>query len=69
MSSPNPLQHPDVACNGKVRFDSFTVATAVNTRHGIKPNKRRTVYKCSHCLGWHLGTPQRKTQTHAKGNR
>jgi hypothetical protein len=56
MTSPNTAIHPDAACTGKVRFDSFSQADKTNKRssHGRASIKRR-VYSRSVCQGWHLG--------------
>lgn len=49
---------PDLpfACTGKIAFESPRLAHSVNgRRNGIKD---RSVYRCSQCGLWHLGTPR-----------
>lgn len=47
---------PEAGCQGKRRFESFTLADEVNkARKYGRSNARRGVYRCPACQGWHIG--------------
>ena len=70
MTSPRIQFFPEAGCTGKARFDSFKLASDVNrARSRGRSSNRRGVYRCSVCLGWHIGRgnqPTRKKQTEFK---
>ena len=55
-------------CVGKIRFDSWSLATQVRQERGKRSDQRsrRQVYRCAHCGGFHLGYSSRKPRP-AKG--
>lgn len=56
MTAPRVQFFPEAGCMGKARFDSFKLASDVNrARSRGRSNTRRGVYRCSVCLGWHIG--------------
>ncbi len=62
MSLSDPLtgaMHAATACEGKQRFATISLAQQVCQRHR-RSSQPRTVYRCLHCDGYHLGTPNRK---------
>ncbi len=54
--------HAATSCDGKQRFASITLAQQV-LRRNARTRQRRVVYRCLHCDGYHLGTPNRKRPT------
>lgn len=44
-------------CEGKVAFDTFSLANAVAKRKGAKADRigPRHAYLCPHCSKWHIG--------------
>lgn len=54
---PDPSLAP-AQCEGKVAFDTWSLAHAVAGRRG-KKGRKSTAYKCPHCRKFHLGTPKR----------
>ena len=46
-------------CTGKERFATYELAAMVLGRRTRRDN-RRSAYRCRHCKGFHLGTPNRK---------
>lgn len=49
-------------CNGKQRFESFELASAVASRHGRRPERSLHPYRCQNCRGFHLGGAKRVTK-------
>lgn len=65
MSLSDPIsreEHAAMSCAGKQRFDTIALAQQVCQRPR-RAGKRRTFYRCQHCSGYHLGTPNRKRLT------
>lgn len=44
-------------CMGKKAYLSEHVAERGRTYHYGPKNKNRDIYKCPHCMAWHIGTP------------
>lgn len=52
---------PAASCAGKVRFDTFALASRVNRqRNKGRSDRGRSVYACPHCRGFHIGRGSRK---------
>lgn len=54
-----PQADPTVYCEGKVSFDSFSLADAVvqrRKRAKSEQRKSRTAYRCTKCGKWHIGS-------------
>lgn len=51
-----------VSCDGKVAFNSFSLAQSVTKRTAIRDRNGRSAYKCGHCGLWHIGTDNGKVE-------
>lgn len=43
-------------CQGKVPFESYSLAVGVVNRHARTKRQRRSAYRCIACGKWHVGT-------------
>lgn len=52
---------PAACCAGKVRFDTFAMASRINReRNKGRSDRGRCVYACLHCKGFHIGQRTRR---------
>lgn len=56
--------HKDVACTGKVAFETFVQAQQVISRPQVKYRPGRSSYHCGHCGMWHIGSDKGRTGKH-----
>lgn len=61
------MSHGQIACAGKVRFETFEQANRVARRARRRKNAaRQNAYHCPDCAGFHVGTnPSRRAQRRA----
>lgn len=51
-----------IGCEGKERFDSYTLANRVLVARNRNRRLNRSPYHCQFCKGWHLGTNKPKNK-------
>lgn len=52
--TPDPNK-ADFCCDGKVRFESESMASKVSQRSRHKHHTKIAPYRCRFCGGWHIG--------------
>lgn len=51
-------EHRAAGCEGKQRFETWSAANRVTRRRNRAHRQVFSIYRCTHCRGFHLGEPR-----------